>query len=151
MKRIPMETKSKTKDQRLKIKAKKYIYAVGRRKEATARVYLFKGKDQITVNGQPIDRYFPGEVMKVFYLKPLQVTNTLGKYTAEIKVRGSGKSGQLQAVVHGISRALDKENKELYHSSLKSQKLLTRDSRTRERRKAGQMGRARKKKQSPKR
>jgi len=130
---------------------KKYTYAVGRRKTATARVRLFKGKGKILVNKKPIDEYFPGEVAKVFYLQPFQVTDTMGKYDATVIVEGSGKNGQLDAVVHGISRALDKENKELYHPALKKNKLLTRDARMRERRKPGQMGRARKKKQSPKR
>lgn len=132
-------------------KKKKYIYAVGRRKTASAQVRLFKGKGKILVNDKPIEEYFPGEVAKVYYLRPFQVTNTMGKYHATIKVRGSGKNGQLDAVVHAIARALDKENKELYHPLLKKHKLLTRDARMRERRKPGQMGRARKKKQSPKR
>jgi small subunit ribosomal protein S9 len=114
-------------------------------------VRLFKGKGEILVNDQPIEKYFPGEQLKVFYLKPFQVTETLGKYHASIKVEGSGMNGQLGAVIHGLARALDKENRETYHSFLKKNKLLTRDPRTRERRKVGQMGRARKKKQSPKR
>ena len=132
-------------------RTRKYTYAVGRRKTATAQVRLFKGKGKILVNEKPIEEYFPGEVAKVFYLRPFQVTNTIGKYHATIKVGGSGKNGQLDAVVHAIARALDKENRDLYHSALKKDKLLTRDPRMRERRKPGQMGRARKKKQSPKR
>ena len=88
---------------------------------------------------------------KVFYLHPFKVTETVGKYDATIKVRGSGKKGQLEAVVHGLARALDKENKELFHPALKKVVILSRDPRMRERRKPGQMGRARKKKQSPKR
>jgi small subunit ribosomal protein S9 len=136
---------------RRKTSKKKYISAVGRRKTATARVRLFKGKGKILVNNQPIGKYFPGEIAKVFYLRPFEATETVDKYYATIKVIGSGKNRQLEAVVHGLARALDKENKELYHLSLKKQKLLTRDYRMRERRKPGQMGRARKKKQSPKR
>lgn len=150
-----MVTKKTTKPKKtVKAKTKsrkKYIYAVGRRKTATARVRLLKGKGEILVNKKPIEKYFPGEVAKVFYLRPFQVTDTVGKYNATIKVEGSGKNGQLDAIVHGIARALDKENLKLYHSSLKKHKLLTRDARARERRKPGQMGRARKKKQSPKR
>jgi len=134
-----------------KTEKSKFISAVGRRKTAVARVRLYRGKGEIVVNNQPIEKYFPGEQMKVFYLKPFQVTETLGKYYATIKVEGSGKSGQLGAVIHGLARALNKENKEAYHSLLKKNKLLTRDPRARERRKVGQMGRARKKKQSPKR
>ncbi|MGB9706454.1 MAG: 30S ribosomal protein S9 [Microgenomates group bacterium] len=133
------------------VKSQKYISAVGRRKTAVARVRLFKGKGEILVNGKPIAEYFPGEVAKVAYLKPFSVTNTIGKYYATIKVEGSGKSGQLGAVVLGLARALDKENRELYHSPLKKAHLLTRDARAKERRKPGQMDKARKKKQSPKR
>jgi len=134
-----------------KLKAKSYTFAVGRRKTATARVRLFRGKREILVNGKPIAEYFPGEVAKVAWLKPFLITDTVGKYYATIKVEGSGKTGQLEAVIHGLARALDKENRELYHSSLKKAGLLTRDPRVKERRKPGQMGKARKKKQSPKR
>lgn len=134
-----------------KSKSKKYVYAVGRRKTAVARIRLFKGKGEIIVNEKPISEYFSGEVAKTFYLKPFQVTDTLEKYNATVKVEGSGKNGQLEAVIHGLARALVKENRELYHSALKKAGLLTRDPRAKERRKPGQMGKARKKKQSPKR
>lgn len=130
---------------------RQYISAIGRRRTATARVRLFKGKGKMVVNDQPIEDYFPGEVAKFHYLQPFQVTETVGKYDATIKVNGSGKKGQLEAVVHGLARALDKENQEAYHPALRKAEVLTRDSRRRERRKPGQMGRARKKKQSPKR
>lgn len=135
----------------VKSRKQKYVYAVGRRKTAVARIRLFYGKGKTLVNDKPIDEYFSGEVAKVTYSKPFQVTDTLDKYYATIKVEGSGKAGQLIAVVHGLSRALDKENRDLYHSLLKKERLLTRDARAKERRKAGQMGKARKKKQSPKR
>ncbi len=164
MKTIPMEKSLKnkknnilikniTKEKNLKKKKNKpkFIFTVGRRKTATARVRLFSGKGETLVNGIPIEKYFPGEVAKVAYLKPFALTNTLGKYYATIKVEGSGKNGQLEAIVHGIARTLDKENRELYHSLLKKAGLLTRDARMKERRKSGQMGKARKKKQSPKR
>ncbi len=127
------------------------VYAVGRRKKAIARVRLFKGKEKTLVNDQPIEKYFPGEVAKVIYFKPFQVTQTEGKYYATIRVEGSGKKGQLGAVIHGLARALDKENPELHHQVLKKNKLLTRDSRMKERRKPGLAQKARAKKQSPKR
>jgi small subunit ribosomal protein S9 len=130
---------------------KPFVFAVGRRKTAIARVRLYSGKGETLVNSKPIGEYFPGEASRAEYLKPLEVTNTLGKYYATIIARGSGKFAQLGAVVLGLSRALDKENHELFHPLLKKEKLLTRDPRARERRKPGQMGRARKKKQSPKR
>jgi small subunit ribosomal protein S9 len=152
-----MPTKLKLKTEKSKIKSgpkaksKKYVYAVGRRKTATARVRLYSGKGETVVNDQPISKYFSGSVAQIFYQKPFVATNTLGKYYVTIKVEGSGKNSQLEAVVHGIARALDKDNKELYHSLLKQQNLLTRDYRAKERRKPGQMGKARKQKQSPKR
>lgn len=144
MKNTNMKTK-------LKVKQQKYVFAVGRRKTATAKVRLYKGKGEILVNDKSIGEYFPGEVVKVEYLKPFVATDTVGKFYATIKVEGSGKNGQLEAVVHGLARALDKENKNLYHLPLKKAGLLTRDPRAKERRKPGQMGKARKKKQSPKR
>lgn len=130
---------------------KKFTYAVGRRKNAAARVRLFSGKGEILVNSLPVADYFPGKVAEVFYTQPFRVCNVLGKYSATVKVTGSGKNSQLEAVVHGLSRALDKVDTENFHSPLKRNKLLTRDSRARERRKPGQAGRARHKKQSPKR
>ncbi|PJC28322.1 30S ribosomal protein S9 [Candidatus Shapirobacteria bacterium CG_4_9_14_0_2_um_filter_39_11] len=141
-----MGKKSKVKSQK-----SKFVFAIGRRKTATAKVRLFSGKGEILVNGKPIGDYFSGEVAKIAYLKPFQATDTLGKYYATIKTEGSGKEGQLEAVIHGLARALDKENSKLYHSVLKKSKLLTRDPRAKERRKVGLAGKARKKKQSPKR
>jgi small subunit ribosomal protein S9 len=129
----------------------KYIFAVGRRKEAVARVRLFEGEGKTLVNDLPIEEYFSGEVAKIFYSKPFALTNTLGKYYATIKVEGGGKSGQLQAVVHGLSRALALVDPQNFRPILKKQKLLTCDSRVRERRKVGTGGKARRKKQSPKR
>lgn len=130
---------------------KKFVHAVGRRKEASARVRLYQGKGETQVNNQLIADYFPGKVAEVLYTKPFRVCNVLGKYYATVKLIGSGKNSQLEAVVHGLARALDKSNPEEFHPFLKKNQLLTRDSRTRERRKAGQAGRARHKKQSPKR
>ena len=132
-------------------KKKKFIYALGRRKTAVARVRLFKGKGKSIVNDKPISEYFPSEKEEFFYLRPFRVTNTEGKYYMTVRVKGSGKSAQLDAIVHGVARALDKESRETYHDILKKNKLLTRDPRARERRKVGRGGRARAKKQSPKR
>lgn len=134
-----------------KTKKLKFIYAIGRRKTARAGIRLFHGKGETLVNSKPIVEYFSGEVAKIAYQKPFVVTETLGKYYATIQVDGSGKFAQLEAVAHGLARALDKENKDLYHSVLKQHGLLTRDPRAKERRKPGQMGKARKQKQSPKR
>ncbi|PJE67467.1 30S ribosomal protein S9 [Candidatus Shapirobacteria bacterium CG10_big_fil_rev_8_21_14_0_10_40_9] len=127
------------------------IHAVGRRKESIARIRLYKGKEETLVNNLPIGEYFPGEVFQVVYSLPFKLTDTIGKYYATIKVSGGGKNGQLGAVVHGLSRALALLDKENFRPVLKKAKLLTRDSRTRERRKVGMGGKARRKKQSPKR
>jgi small subunit ribosomal protein S9 len=132
-------------------KSKEYIYAVGRRKTATARVRLFPKKGDLIINGMPAGKYFSGDRAKIEYTKPLLVTKTLGKYSFSIKVEGSGISGQIGAVSHGLARALAKFNLEEFRPILKKHGLLTRDSRKKERTKVGTGGKARRKKQSPKR
>ena len=133
-----------------KAKTAKYINAHGRRKEAVARVRLFSGKGETLVNGKPIEIYFPTEISKLKYQKPYELTKTLGKYFTTIKVRGSGKNSQLEAIVHGISRALVEAESSL-RPILKRAGLLRRDPRVKERRKYGLAQKARKGKQSPKR
>lgn len=141
-----------------------YTYAVGRRKQSSARVRLYSSvkegqvwgdvavsKDQILVNGMPVEKYFPGPLSKARYMQPLLLTNTVGKYAVTIKVEGGGKAGQLDAIVLGLSRALALVNREKNRGILKSKKLLKVDARVRERRKVGTGGKARRKKQSPKR
>jgi small subunit ribosomal protein S9 len=141
-----------------KTKSMKYIYAVGRRKEAVATVRLFENRARtedldklFTVNGISIAKYFPGSVARKAYEKPFVVGKCLGKFKGWLRVVGGGKEGQLQAVILALSRALVKYNPDVYKPLMREVGLLTVDYRTRERRKAGQMGRARKKKQSPKR
>lgn len=124
--------------------------SVGRRKEAIARVRVMEGNGQITVNGKPISEVLRGLIFQKKYQKPFELTKTLGKYTATVKVKGGGVSSQLDAIVHGISRSLSQISAE-YRAVLKRNGLLTRDPRVRERRKPGQAGKARAKKQSPKR
>ncbi len=142
-----------------------YYYAVGRRKEASARVRLYVStteekiivqdksyeKGVIMVNQRPIEDYFIGETAKKRYLEPFRTTNNLGRFVTTIKIVGGGLTGQLEAVIHGLARALDTVDHEKYHSILKKRGFLTRDSRMKQRRKAGFAGKARKKKQSPKR
>ncbi|MBI3443447.1 30S ribosomal protein S9 [Candidatus Woesebacteria bacterium] len=132
-------------------KNKNYYYAVGRRKNASARVRLYKGKSESLINDEPISKYFPGEVARFFWSEPFDLTDTGEKYYITVKVAGGGKKGQLEAVVHGISRALAMANPAKFKLSLKKAGLLTRDARIRERRKVGTGGRARRQKQSPKR
>ena len=125
--------------------------AVGRRKEAIAKVRLTAGGGALTVNGKPINEYFPGAVFQKLYQRPFEVTKTLGKYTGTVKVSGGGVKSQLDAVIHGISRALSKADRENLRGSLKKDGLLTRDARVKERRKYGHAQKARAMKQSPKR
>lgn len=134
----------------VKKKESKFISVVGRRKEAVARVRLMEGNGQVTVNGKPIIEYFSGAVFQRLYSKPLEITKTLGKYAISVKVEGGGRVSQLGAVIHGLARVLSKSNPEL-RVILKREGLLTRDARVKERRKFGLAGKARAKKQSPKR
>ncbi|KKR58649.1 MAG: 30S ribosomal protein S9 [Candidatus Curtissbacteria bacterium GW2011_GWA1_40_47] len=133
-----------------KKKNAEFVVAHGRRKEAAARVRLFKGKGQMIVNEKPIEQYFPGEIAKIKWQRPFVLTKSDGAYFATIKVEGSGKNGQLEAVIHGLSRALILANSD-FRPILKKAHLLTRDSRVKERRKYGLAQKARKGKQSPKR
>lgn len=108
----------------------------GRRKEAIARVRLVTGTGNITVNGKSLDEYFGTDILKVIVNQPFNVTNTVGKYDAIIKVVGGGFTGQAGAIRHGISRALLEANSE-YRLALKQNGFLTRDPRMKERKKYG--------------
>jgi small subunit ribosomal protein S9 len=137
---------------------KNYTYAIGRRRTATARVRIYPkasvpGHDgvQLIVNDKPSEIYFSSEEDKVLYRRPFTLTSTLTKFSASVRVLGGGKRSQLEAMVHGLSRALAEINRDEFRPILKSAGLLTRDSRTRERRKVGTGGKARRAKQSPKR
>lgn len=145
-------TKTKTVTVKAAKSAKKtYITAVGRRKTAVARVRMFEGKDEIVVNGKPVSKYWPGVTLENIYMEPLRTTNTHTKFTATVKVIGSGTLGQMGAFIHGISRALVKVNPERFRPILKKRGFLTRDPRMKETRKVGGGGKARAKRQSPKR
>lgn len=127
------------------------IATVGRRKTSVARVRFYKKKGDIVVNGQSLEAYFPLKIDQVNLKAPLTATNTDKKYSATVKVEGGGKKGQVDAIVHGLARALDELDAEKYHDTLKENDFLTRDPRMRERRKPGTGGKARRQKQSPKR
>jgi len=146
-----------------RIATKQYIYATGRRREAVARVRLYSAVSKVTaqglelkkgdviVNGKPVNEYFKFFAMAPSYNKILVDTDTAGKYSFSIKVAGGGLSGQLDAAVLGIARALDKLDRDKFHKTLRDNGYLTRDPRIRERRKVGNAGKARRKKSSPKR
>ncbi len=128
---------------------KKYFYGTGRRKTAVARVKLIPGTGEIIVNGTPYEKLFPYPEHRRIIMKPLLVTENLGKYNAVVKVEGGGISGQGGAISHGIARALVAADESL-RPVLRQHKLLTRDSRVKERKKAG-LRRARKAPQYTKR
>lgn len=127
-----------------------YIQTVGRRKTSSARVRLYLEPGESQVNYQPIEQYFPGEVNRFIYTQPLQLTQQLDKLHFTVLVEGGGPSSQVQAVAHGLARALVKFNPE-FRSVLRQHGLLTRDPRMKERRKPGHAQKARAKKSSPKR
>jgi small subunit ribosomal protein S9 len=114
-------------------------YGTGRRKNATARVYLRPGSGETEVNGRSLDEYFPNEVLKMIVKQPLLLTETVEKFDLRIAVEGGGSAGQAGAIRHGIARALLQFNAEL-RDRLKSSGLLTRDPRKKERKKYGQPG-----------
>lgn len=134
-----------------KVKKINYTFAVGRRKESGARVRLYRGKGESTVNGMLAEKYFPGEIAAKAIAKPFGATETSDKYYFSAKVSGGGKGAQLDSLVLGISRTLIKVAPDKYRTVLKKLNLLTRDSRERQRRMVGKGGKSRRAKQSPKR
>lgn len=134
-----------------KTKKVDYTYAVGKRRTAVARVRLFRGKGENTVNGKELSKYFEGEVAQKLIARPFGVTETSDKYYFSARVVGGGKNSQLEAVILGISRGLSKISPEENNPLLRKMGLLTRDGRERQRRMVGKGGKSRRKKQSPKR
>jgi len=128
-----------------------YTNAVGRRKVATARVRLYESKGDFIVNDQLVGDYFSGVLnAPKIYNEPFELTQTKGKFAVTVQVSGSGVNAQIEALRHGISRALVSYNPE-YKSVLKEAGFLTRDDRMKETRKIGMGGKARRQRQSPKR
>ncbi|WP_024653930.1 30S ribosomal protein S9 [Borrelia persica] len=109
----------------------------GRRKSSVARVYIREGKGDIKINRKDCDSYMQLEKLKAIAFSPLVLTNTFGKYDLYINVYGGGISGQAGAIRHGIARALLDLDEKQYRMVLKSNGLLTRDSRKVERKKFG--------------
>jgi len=115
------------------------FYGTGRRKTASARVFMRPGAGEVKVNGRTLDHYFPNNVLKMIIKQPLQLTETAEKFDITVTVLGGGSAGQAGAIRHGISRALLEFNAEL-RDRLKSAGLLTRDPRKKERKKYGRPG-----------
>ncbi|HKS37405.1 MAG TPA: 30S ribosomal protein S9 [Verrucomicrobiae bacterium] len=111
----------------------------GRRKTSVARVRLASGSGKITINNRPFENYFPIEALRTMASQPLKVTETSGRFDVRVNVAGGGPTGQAGAVRHGIARALLQADANL-RPTLKSNGLLTRDPRMRERKKYGQPG-----------
>ncbi len=115
------------------------FYATGKRKTAVARVWLTPGTGKVIVNKVDADDYF-GQIFKSQrIIKPFKVTDTLERYDVIATLRGGGKSAQVDALSHGISKALLETNPET-RLQLKQSGLLTRDPREKERKKYGQKG-----------
>lgn len=123
--------------------------AVGKKKDAIARVYLKLGKGKITINDRDLKDYFPRPVLQMIINQPFVVTAREGQYDVVCTAVGGGLSGQAYALRHGISRALDLFEPDL-HTALKKAGFLTRDSRVVERKKPG-LSKARKRFQFSKR
>jgi|TARA_B100000902_G_scaffold102897_1_gene105243 small subunit ribosomal protein S9 len=112
------------------------FYSTGRRKESTARVFLSKGTGKITVNSNPIEKYFGRKTNIMVVKQALNLTETADKTDVRVTVKGGGSSGQAGAIKLGIARALLKFDDTL-RPLLKKNGFLTRDSRVVERKKVG--------------
>jgi len=113
------------------------IHTIGRRKASVARIYMSKGKGKITVNGRDFKEYFPVETMQFKLEQPFKKVDLVDKFDVAVNVSGGGNTGQAEAIRLAMSRALCEFNVE-NRSVLKSEGLLTRDSRVVERKKPGQ-------------
>lgn len=128
----------------------RYFYGLGRRKTAVARVRLYPGNGEITVNGKPAAEYFGGrELYQMMIRQPLQLLNMTDRFNVMVRVVGGGPSGQAGAIRHGVARALTRVDEEL-RPPVKRAGFLTRDPRMKERKKVG-LKRARKAPQYTKR
>jgi len=119
-----------------KLNFKDSKYATGRRKTSIAKVWLKKGSGKIYVNGKNFEDYFTRSTHKMQILRPFEIINQSTDYDVKSKVIGGGHTGQAGALVHGISRALLKFDENL-KTTLRKEKLTTRDSRSVERKKPG--------------
>jgi len=116
---------------------KEVVNALGRRKEAVARIFLTPGEGNIEVNGLTLDAYFPTEAQRITIRKVFDLAELLRKYDIRANIKGGGKSGQAGALRLGIARAAVKLDSSI-KKSLKVAGVLTRDSRMKERKKYGQ-------------
>ena len=127
---------NQTSSQDIKLDFKDSKYATGRRKKSVAKVWLKKGTGKFYVNGKSLDDYFPRANHKMQILRPFEIIDQATQYDVRCQVVGGGHTGQAGAMVHGISRALVKFD-ENFKTTLRKEKLTTRDSRAVERKKPG--------------
>ncbi len=124
-------------------------YGTGRRKDATARVWITEGSGEVTVNGKPLTEYLPRETLIRVVQQPFEATDTVGRFNVQAYAKGGGPCGQAGALRHGIAKALVEFDGNL-RSVLRRRGYLTRDPRVKERKHAG-FRRARRGKQFSKR
>ena len=129
-------TLTNLKKPKMKLDFKDSKYATGRRKTSIAKVWVKKGSGKIYVNGKLFSDYFVNENHKMQIVRPFEIINQKTEYDVRCNVSGGGPTGQAGAMVHGISKALAQFD-ENFKTSLKSEKLTTRDSRAVERKKPG--------------
>jgi small subunit ribosomal protein S9 len=115
------------------------FYSTGRRKTAIARTWIKPGSGEITINNQPVEKYFPIETTRIEMTEPFKLTDTLGAYDVKATVVGGGIVGQAGAIRHGITRALVLANPD-FRQTLKRAGFIKRDPRVKERKKYGQRG-----------
>lgn len=115
------------------------FYATGRRKEASARVWIRPGSGAVTINGKGAEQYFKREVLRMILAQPFEAVEAKGTYDLVATVAGGGLSGQAGAIRHGLARALCLADEKL-RPTLKKAGLLTRDARRVERKKYGRPG-----------
>ena len=125
-----------TKLKKIKLDFKDSKYATGRRKTSIAKVWLKKGSGKIYVNGKLFDQYFSNENHKMQITRPFDLINQPTEFDVRCSVKGGGPTGQAGAMVHGISKALVLFDESL-KTTLRTEKLTTRDSRAVERKKPG--------------
>ena len=130
------QTNTTETNKEIKLDFKNSKYATGRRKKSIAKVWVKKGSGNIHVNGKKMVDYFHKANLQIAIFRPLVITKREGEYDVRCSVRGGGMTGQAGAIKHGISKALIQYEPEL-KSTLKKEKLTTRDSRAVERKKYG--------------
>ena len=129
-------TQAVTKKTKVKLDFKDSKYATGRRKTSIAKIWLKKGSGKIYVNGKDFQKYFTSDNHKMQIVRPFEIINQSTDYDVKCSVKGGGHTGQAGAMVHGISKALLLFD-ETFKSTLRQEKLTTRDSRSVERKKPG--------------